>query len=359
MQRVVSIAAACLLAWAAGWAVWLALADAAFRAGELLRANLMAPHNPLYLAAMALQAEEEGTDPEPWLARIAAEYPTLSAPRIRLGLIAEQRGDAAAAERWLLEAFAVDRQFEPRWTLANFYLRQGRRDDFWQWLRKAFEVSSGDRTALFDLCWRAGSNLGEILERGVPPIEAVSVDLLRYVVGRGLVDAVASVAARVQSPAALLEATDFLLDHGRFGEAITTWVRAGRAPPQGVTAPRFESPQSGRGFDWRRSAADGVSTQLLDQGGLRVALSGRQAESGELLRQFVGGLRPGRYRLQWTAAGRVPPGLVWRFNGQQVSGPFKATATGGILSLHYERPRGEMRAEASFELREVRLLALE
>ena len=40
------------------------------------------------------------------------------------GLAAETRGDAALAEKWLQEAATVDRQYEPRWTLANFYFRQ-------------------------------------------------------------------------------------------------------------------------------------------------------------------------------------------------------------------------------------------
>ena len=58
----------------------------------------------------------------------------------------------AGAERWLLDAARVDRQYEPRWTLANFYFRQQKMDDFWKWMRAALEVSYGDRVAAFDLC---------------------------------------------------------------------------------------------------------------------------------------------------------------------------------------------------------------
>ena len=112
------------------------------------------PENGEYLAALALQAEYSGQDSTPLLEEIARLNPRASAPRIRLGLAAELRGDAKQAERWLQEAFSVDRQFETRWTLANFYFRQGKPDEFWTWMRSALEMSYGDRVAAFDLCWQ-------------------------------------------------------------------------------------------------------------------------------------------------------------------------------------------------------------
>src|SRR5262249_38135405 len=116
----------------------------------------------------ALQLEYAGADSAPQLRRAATGNPLSSAPRIRLGLAAEIRGDSAQAEKWLLEAATVDHQYEPRWTLANFYFRQGRSDEFWTWIRRALEVSYGDRRPAFNLCRVMSSDPEEILIRALP-----------------------------------------------------------------------------------------------------------------------------------------------------------------------------------------------
>ncbi|MGH9658578.1 MAG: hypothetical protein ACRD96_08535, partial [Bryobacteraceae bacterium] len=78
--------------------------------------------------------------------------PRYSPAWINSGLAAEIAGDYADAERRLLEAARVDRRYRPRWTLANFYLRRNRMEDFWAWVRKAAEVRYADRTSLYELC---------------------------------------------------------------------------------------------------------------------------------------------------------------------------------------------------------------
>ncbi len=148
-----------------------ARADAEFRTGTpqgVARAVELAPRNTAYLSLHALQVEYEGRDSRPLLEEIARLNPDASAPRIRLGLDAEVRGDLASAERWLLDAARVDRQYEPRWTLANFYFRQRTLDRFWAWLRSALEVSYGDRAAAFDLAWAAAPDTRTILSRAIP-----------------------------------------------------------------------------------------------------------------------------------------------------------------------------------------------
>ena len=148
---------------------------------KIARAIELEPENGEYLAALALQAEYSGQDSTPLLEEIARLNPRASAPRIRLGLAAELRGDVNQAERWLQEAFSVDRQFETRWTLANFYFRQGRTDEFWTWMRSALEMSYGDRVAAFDLCWQASSDEAEILNRAIPDRREVVASYLAYV----------------------------------------------------------------------------------------------------------------------------------------------------------------------------------
>src|ERR1700733_7127059 len=84
------------LAAAAWWSIRLARADTAFRQHTpqtIARAIELEPENGEYLAALALQAEYSGQDSTPLLEEIARLDPRASAPRIRLGLAAELRGD--------------------------------------------------------------------------------------------------------------------------------------------------------------------------------------------------------------------------------------------------------------------------
>lgn len=214
-------------------------------------------------------------------------------------------------------------------------------------MRLALDVSYGDRRPAFDLCWRMSSDADEIL-RAVPERDDVAADYLVFLLNRP--EALAAAAKKVRRPELLLAATDALLEARRYADAVEVWRQAGREVPDGVTAPGFESPQTGHGFDWRWSAAEGVKHQALG----RVQLSGGQAEAVELVRQYVGGLRAGaRYKLEWDNAAKVP-GLVWRVNGGPAE--FRADAEVAVLALWYERPKGEVRAEAQFEIGNVRLL---
>jgi tetratricopeptide (TPR) repeat protein len=339
VQRVASILSCVILALAGVWSVLLA------------RANGQMPNNTEYLSLTALQMEYEGSDSTAILQRIAQLNPTASAPRIRLGLAAEQKGDLPAAERWLRAAYDVDHQFEPRWTLANFYLRQNRPEDFWTWIRSALEMSYGDRTPAFDLCWRM-SNDARTIQNAIPPHAAAPY--LAYVLSRHP-EAVAGAALRVNDTGLLLAATDTLLEGARYSEAVAVWKHAGRTGPRSIA----ES-SSGHGFDWRETKVEGVTHSTLDAArGHRIRFSGRQAEAAEILRQFAGGLNPGaRYRIAVKSSGDSIPGLEWRMNGVRTQ-DFRATDSVVLVSLWYQRPLGEVRAEGSIDLTDVALLPLQ
>ncbi|MEO5923078.1 MAG: hypothetical protein ABIR70_04555 [Bryobacteraceae bacterium] len=356
MRHAITLFVLLALAGAASLSIRLARADAAYREGTpegVARAIEEMPGNAAYLAFGALQADYEGRDATPLLERIVALTPRVSAARIRLGLGAEQRGDFVVAERWLREAYGVDHQFVPRWTLANFYLRQGRNEDFWLWIRTALAISYGDRRPAFDLCWSISSDADEILTRAIPDREEVASDYLAYLIDHHQVEALAAAAQKVHGPDLLLAATDVLLDNSRYAEATAVWRLSGRRVPDGITGPNFEAPQTGHGFDWRRFRSEGVRHPFPG----RIQLSGQQAESVELLRQFVGGLHPGeRYTLQWKASVEVP-GLTWKINGEPAA-EFVASSEVAVVSLWYQRPLGEVRAEASFDISGVSLLAL-
>src|SRR5450631_2222523 len=140
MKYAPGICAAFTLLAASWFSIRLAQADAAFRHPESVgRAVALMPDNAEYLSLQALQLEYNGLDSAPLLKHIAELTPLASAPRLRLGLAAEVRGDFDAAERWLLDASKVDHQFEPRWTLANYYFRRQNASEFWKWMRTALE----------------------------------------------------------------------------------------------------------------------------------------------------------------------------------------------------------------------------
>ncbi len=81
---------------------------------------------------------------------------------IELGLRYEADGDYSRAEKFLLQAFSVDRTYRPRWSLANYYLRRDNIPAFWTWARKAAEMPSDDMGALFELCWRVSPDPQQI-----------------------------------------------------------------------------------------------------------------------------------------------------------------------------------------------------
>jgi len=369
--------------------VWLSIrmaaADAAFRRGtsaDVARAMELTPHNTEYLLTRAIQLDYDGSDSTALLQRAADLNPLSSTPRIRLGLAAEVRGDAALAEKWLLAAARVDRQFEARWTLANFYYRQDHMPEFWRWMRQALRVSYGDRTPAFDLCWRASTDPAEILDRAIPDEHGVVAAYLGYLLAGAATEpnkmaAVGPVALKLTAMGegndrpALFAACDALINAGNAEGARALWRAMGFPKLAGVVHPDFEVPQVGHGFDWRMTEAPGIVHTDLDQPRTmhRVALNSRQPESCELLRQILSLEPQTAYTLYWEARTNglaSPTGIEWRIAGSSgtipagsevASGELAFTAASDLvpLTLNYERPSGEPRAEGSVELWHVRV----
>ena len=377
VSRVLGFFALLGLALGAFFSFRLAQASAEFnrRSPEsVARALEILPHNTDYLSLRALQLEYDGENSALLLERAAAISPLSSAPRIRLGLAAEARGDFPAAESWLLEAARVDHQFEPRWTLANFYFRQARAADFWKWMRAALEVSYGDRAPAFDLCWRSSQDAQEIFERAIPDQTDVLGAYLAYLLAQHR-DAAGPVAVRLaamRDPAytALLEAAcDSFLDVGNAADAREIWRLLGRPAPGGVIDGDFARPPVNHGFDWRLLESAGVTHIHLDPSGHRIQLSGKQLESCDLLRQIVAVDASKQYELHWETRtqGIAPPsGIEWSVAGRRApvaaaddwrKGDVSFTATADLvpITLVYRRPTGEPRAEGFIEIRSVSL----
>ena len=353
------------------FSIVLARADFFFRSEKVQRAMEIGPRNTEYLALRALQLDYEGVDSGALTRKIAALSPYASAPRIRLGLAAEVSGDPASAERWLLDAARVDHQFEPRWTLANFYFRAGRTDEFWRWMRAALEVSYGDRTPAYSLCWRVINDPEEILRRGIPDRHEVVGSYLVYLLQRPVLASVDEVARRLAS---YHEAADLPLLWGACDQllaagdpaAVGVWVLTGQTAPSGIFNGDFATVPVNHGFDWRLIESPGVT----HVNGNRISLSGQQGESCTLLQETLS-LVPGkRYRFHWearTVGIKSPSGIEWRIADQHGALLPSEDWTTGELTIHAEdrfpvlvlasqRPVGESRAEGNIELRHIRMV---
>ena len=377
MSRIIAVIALLAIAIAAFFSIRLAVADAAFRKHTpegVARALHILPDSVSYLMWRALQMDYDDADSTALLERAVRMDPVSSAPRIRLGLAAETRGDFLGAEKWLLDAARVDHQFEPRWTLANFYFRSQRPNEFWKWMRAALEVSYGDRRRAFELCWRMTQDPDEILTRAIPNQHDVLATYLIFVMNQhneALGPAALRLAALHNSgDDQLLEsACDLLLGSGKRDDARELWYQLGHTREGLITNGDFAAEPSGHSFDWRPAHPPGVTDRTVTHA-YRIQFSGAQPESCELLRQLVV-LQPGKwYSLRWEARTQgieSPTGIGWSIGAARGTveaaqewlaghSEFRADTALMPIALGYQRPSGQARTEGSLEIRNVSLV---
>jgi len=390
-------AAMALLVWGGGTSLRQAWAEhlvASGRREEMRRALELVPGRAEFYLAMADIAERAGEDPVPWLRQAALVSPADASIRIHLGLRQELAGRVAEAEGELIEAARLSRKYLPRWTLANFYYRQGRSEAFWRWAQEALAVSYGDRRPLFELCWRLRPEADFLLERVLPPRPAVLSDFSWFLLDQGELEAAGRLLAELvdTAPAAdrerLLDAAERLLEAGAEQAAARLWNGLARRgllpyPPLAVaggplvTNGDFSVWTTGRGFDWKIPRVEGVFVAPGPRPGWRISLNGRQPERCELLRQTLV-VESGRlyriecrYRAEFKGfAGGEPTGLRWRLrlpDGRLLGESSPLAAGGGreilefktdrsgatVLALVYERAPGRVRPEGFVELEAV------
>ena len=392
-----ALAGVVLLCAAAAWTLRLGYADLLFSKGDrdaVEKARRLAPGKAEYFARKA-----EG-EPSATIVRAVELNPYYARGWIELALEAELAGRPAEAERLLLEAFRRDRSYLPRWTLANFYFRAGKREQFWLWARRAAEMGPYDQSALFELCWRMSGDAGEILAKAIPADPAVLSQYLNYLLrterleaARGAAEALARLAGPPQR-AAVLYACDRLLAAGQVGEAAELWnLLASRklVPYLPLAAERgnlltnwdFSQEPVAGGFDWRVSRLAGVAVRGPGRPpGLTVEFSGAQPQSCELAAQAIRVEDGRRYRVRYSYRTRgIGPGTGLRWavgplagGGWWARGPdlsqedwaeeeFEFTAPpgqqGARLVLVYERALGTTRIEGMLELRRIEIRPVE
>jgi hypothetical protein len=383
------------LGTAAYWTLRLAYADRLFHTGvsaAVVRARELAPGNATYFTAAG-----DFNEP-PILKTAVALDPYYARGWIELGLGAELAGDTARAERLLLEAARVDKTYEPRWTLANFYYRRGAREGLWRWAKKALEIAYQDQTPLFLLCWRMSSDRAEILNGAIPSQPRTLAQYLSFLIQQDNLDAAEAVgdllapqAGEAETPL-LLFYCDRLLQKGRDRSALRFWNtlclrhRIGRQPLQpgsgvSLTNGDFSAVPLETAFDWRLQRAEGIAfvAPAGPAAGLRASFSGNQPEVTRVLEQVLPLVPSRRYRLRFSyrTEGVAPgSGLRWEVARIAGSGEWSAGSAdlygenwkeeefdfttppdmgSGRLALSYRRALGTTRIEGSVWLRKVSL----
>ncbi len=312
------------------WASW-ASSSALSRA-----AGLTAP-NPVVQRRAAFLASQRSGDPsaaEPPLRQAVGLAPLDLTSRLELAAVLQASGREGEAERALLEAAELDRSYRPRWSLTNFYLRQGDIGKFWQSARETLIAYPESAPMVLGLCWRAFGDSTLILDKAVPDDPEVIRRYFAYLLRQERLEALSELWPRL---APNLEGRDvpmtsLFLDRLIFaqqtGLAVEVWNLLCREEylsytplnyPEGpyLTNGDFNTRISGVGFDWKAPSARGVyRVQQPPRFGIRtldVELTGAQSDRSVLLSQIIP-LPPGRYLFRYEYATQGLPrltGLFW------------------------------------------------
>jgi hypothetical protein len=395
-RRAVIFAVIPVMGCMAYWPLRLAWADHLSRASDpatVARAVRLSLGDADFRLKLAAIQEASGADPTDALEAGAALDPGNADAWMRLGAEAEMRGDPGGAESRLLAAARVNRQFAPRWALANYYFRRGDAAHFWTWTRKALMVSYGDMYPVFRLCWNMRQDAGMILERGIPERRAVLNAYVQFLLQEDRLAASEAAASKLAARASggdqatLVAWCNRQLDAGSVAATVQVWnalrtrhllpyapLDRERAP---LTDGGFAAESVGGGFAWRLAPQTGVAMgRNPSPRYLWIAFSGDQPEMCAPLMQFVPVMPGASYSLRFEYhTSELPPasGLRWSvfdartgsdlaIGSPWLSSPdwkvaelrFAAPAGGLVrLTLTCQRLAGATRIEGSVELRNL------
>jgi hypothetical protein len=297
-----------------------------------------------------------------------------SAHWIETGLELERAGNLSGAEKDLLQAADVDRLYQPRWTLAGFYFRQGDREKFLRWMGAALAVGRRDMGALYDLCWKLPAGCPDLWGTVMPDSKPAMDEYLFYLMTAGKWSEAARAAEYIAnaSEAAdvplLMNYCDAALARGDKAQANTVWYHLCHrklipyAADKIVANGDFHVAPSGRGFDWR-IAAPGVANAFR-QGEARFTLNGFQREREVLLEQPLAIDPTLQYRLAFEYRTSAPD-VHWLVGsahsgalavGEWTHGTFDFAGPAESIALIYERPKGSSMAEGTVEVRNVSIV---
>ncbi|MEQ1946437.1 MAG: hypothetical protein ABL995_04575 [Bryobacteraceae bacterium] len=316
-----------------------------------------------------------------------------------LGFEAARAGHLAEARADFDHAFAVDHQYQPAWTLANFCFRQNDAECFWRAAKRAAQVAAPDTASsefapLLRLADARALSPIEVLHRldGGARIERAYLDQL--IGARRLPDAVVvakrmAASGRAEDAARLDDFVNRLIDAGTWkgapdisaGVAIWNALRrfAPLDPEHGVSLTNggFSTQPGNTGFDWRVPRGGGVAASWKPgEIFLRAsedAFAPPKTRAFDLLTQMLP-LAAGRYRLSAeyrTDAAGTParlPQFRWETDGaksqaleassewREAHFEFRAAVPAYYrLRLRCLREPGMSAAAISIRLRRIRL----
>ncbi len=376
-----------MLTLAAYWTARLAWADrlsASPRLEDRRRAVLLAPLDASLYSRLADELEMTGGDALPSLRTAVALDPDNPQWRMSLGQQAELAGDLELAERSLLAAARLSRQYQPKYLLAGYYFRRGNADLCKRWSNAALAIAPDDVVPVLNL-------LGQLLDPQPMAAEAlrqppaVARQFLIFLARRKETGAAVSLARHLAQTGTaadlpvLLGYTGELLAQGDGSDAVELWNSlcqrhlmpyealdgtAGRS----LTNANFQHSPSGNGFDWHVEGAPGVTAVRFD-GALRATFSGNEADDCVVAWEYLPLEPGGQYRLRQTVQAEdavSSAGLRWHLfypkNGPvwapleaDLSDGFRAPAGVARLALIYRRAPGSTRLTGEVDVTGLRL----
>jgi tetratricopeptide (TPR) repeat protein len=310
---------------------------------------------------------------------------------IDLGLRYEANGDFRRAEQYLLQAFAVDRTYAPRFSLANYYFRRDDMSAFWMWAQRAAAMPADDVGALFALCWHVTPDTktiqAKILE-GNPELTRQFVDfLVNRGEGRAAVPPamdLVHVGNEGTDEARLYSLIDQLIEANDSADADSLWKQLihERWIPDDGDLPynhAFARDPLPSHFDWRFSAFPGLHS-WPGSSGLMTEFTGDEPENCPIAEETIS-LSPGKYRLESsyrTEGIAANSGIHWQITEPgteaviastpslsgdapgSVSVPFTIGPGQSLLHLQlvYERALGTSRVQGTLVVPSVRIQPL-
>lgn len=244
---------------------------------------------------------------------------------IELALRYEAAGDLPRAEKLLLDAYAVDHTYMPRWSLANYYFRRGNLPAFWQWARSAAELPSDNAEPLFQLCWNVSPDANEITRRVLNDNPQLVRQYLTFLLTKdqllsaaGIAERLSSIGDKSSDSAGMFAVIDRLVDANDGAAARSLWnvliarkwVLADKTIPNNPDFARDPLPVS---FDWALPSSSGLHS-WPGPSGLETEFSGEEPENCTVAEQVLL-LSPGNYEMDYSSrTENIPPatGLRWQ-----------------------------------------------
>jgi hypothetical protein len=386
ISATVVIAALAIAAW---WSIAIAWADLKITGNQTATAVSTVPDNADYLSRLARAIPDDPVRAVGLLRRAAKLNPWDRENWTELGLFAERNRDYSSAESFLLRAAEIDHQYQPRWSLANFYFRQQSPKEFWIWAKSTIALAKSDPLPILNLCGRMSED-GLLTERAGIIDPAMQASYFDYLLNQNRPDLLQPATQRVienhreSDVPLLLKASEQLLGAKQDAAAIRLWRHLASesmfpwpaADDLGnlLSNSRFSARPTSQGFDWRLVQSSGVEYALhSDSGGLNINFSGSEPEHFQLITQLVPieGQRKYELSTKFQRNQADSKGLAWYILDARTTTFLKSGEIGsGVtletppncrlidLALRYNRPLGSTRIKGTLTLKSVVLRQL-